>query len=145
MPAIAPSLRIGVPAATSRAPIEKQMTIAVPMSGCFISSAQAAPTTSSSGLTSPPMLRTEAGRAASSWAAYRISDTFSSSEGWNCSGPAPSQRVAPFTVTPKPGIITSTVSPNEATSSMGARPRMTFRPCREAKCIATSPSSPRTT
>ena len=31
-----------------------------------------------------------------------------SSEGWNCSGPAPSQRCAPLTSTPTPGIFTAT-------------------------------------
>ena len=36
-----PRWRIGTPAATSSAPSAKQMTSAVPMSGCFISSAQA--------------------------------------------------------------------------------------------------------
>ena len=69
MPPISARLRIGVPAATSSAPIAKQITIVVPMSGCFMSSAQAAATTSSSGFVIVPIVRTECGRAASSCAA----------------------------------------------------------------------------
>ena len=68
-PAMIPRLRTGTPAATSSIPIAKQITRAVPMSGCLSSSAQAAPTTSSSGLTSPPIVLVVRGRAASSWAA----------------------------------------------------------------------------
>ena len=70
MPPISARLRIGVPAATSSAPIAKQITIVVPMSGCFISSAQAAPTTSSSGFVSvADACACDCGRAASSCAA----------------------------------------------------------------------------
>ena len=68
-PKIPPSSRIGVPAAMSSAPIAKQIVIAVPMSGCFSSSAHATPTTSSSGLTSPPSVFVARGRAASTCAA----------------------------------------------------------------------------
>ena len=60
---------MGVPAAISSAPIAKQTTIVVPMSGCFISSAQAAATTSSSGLNSPLTVFTVHGREASRKAA----------------------------------------------------------------------------
>ena len=88
---------------------------------------------------------TQLGLLASSIAAYRISDSLSNSEGWNWSGPAPSQRVAPFTVTPKPGIITSTVSPKEPTSRTGVRALITLRPWREARCSTTRPASPNIT
>ena len=64
-----PSRRTGVPAATSSMPIAKQMTSAVPMSGCLSSSRQAAPTTISSGLTSPLSVLVARGRAASDCAA----------------------------------------------------------------------------
>ncbi len=69
VPPISARLRIGVPAATSSAPMAKQITIVVPMSGCFMSRAQAAATTSSSGFAIVPIVRTECGRAASSCAA----------------------------------------------------------------------------
>ena len=59
-----PIRRIGVPAAISSAPIEPQTTRAVPMSGWVISTAQAAPTTSSSGRARVPIVRTDFGRSA---------------------------------------------------------------------------------
>ena len=90
------------------------------MSGCFSSSSAGRADHEQQRLRQAvERLRTRFGRAASSCAAYSTSDTFSSSEGWNCSGPAPSQRVAPFTVTPMPGSITAHVSANEPTSSSG--------------------------
>ena len=111
----------------------KQTTIVVPMSGCFISITHATATTIRSGFDSPPKLRVALGRAARSCAAKRTSDSLSSSEGWNCSGPAPSQRVAPFTVTPTPGSMTSAVNANEASSRTGVTPLTTLSPWRDAK------------
>ena len=92
--------RIGVPAAIRSAPTAKQMTIVVPMSGCFMRSAQAAATTSSSGFVIVAIVRTDSGRVARSCAAYSTIETFRSSDGWNWKAPAPIQRVAPLTVTP---------------------------------------------
>ena len=112
------------------------------MSGCFISSAQAKPTTISSGLTMPPSVWIDFGRAASSCAAYRISANLRISEGWNWSGPAPSQRVAPFTVTPMPGTITASVRPNPASTTSGVSALSWRRSCCEMKCSATSPTAP---
>ena len=111
----------------------KHVTIAVPMSGCLRSSAKAAPTTSSSGLKRPPSVCVLRGRAASSWAAYRTSASLSSSEGWNWSGPAASQRVAPLTSTPTPGIITATVRKKAAMSSSGVMALIEAKPRREAR------------
>ena len=123
----------------------KQMTIAVPMSGCLSSSRHAAPTTSSNGLNSVPSRLTDAGRSASSRAVYSTSATFSSSEGWNCSGPAPSQRVAPLMVTPIPGSITATVSANATPSSAGVSRLTAARPLRENQYMANRPIRPRKT
>jgi len=120
----------------------KQITIVVPMSGCFMTSAHAAPTTRSSGLAIVPTVRTASGRADRSCAPYRTSETFSSSDGWNWKIPAPTQRVAPFTVTPTPGSITAVVSTNELTSRIGVRPRISRSPCREPRCSSTSPAAP---
>ena len=63
VPPIRARFRIGVPAAISSAPMAKQITIVVPMSGCFMTSAHAAPTTSSSGLAIVATVRTDSGRA----------------------------------------------------------------------------------
>ena len=43
--------------------------------------------------------------------------------GWNWSGPAPSQRRAPLTLTPMPGILTSTSITNAAISSAAVKRR----------------------
>ena len=88
------------------------------------------------------MVWTRLGRAASSCTAYRITETFSSSEGWNWSGPAPSQRVAPFTVTPKPGTITSTVSPKELMRSSGVMPLITLKSVARGEVHQHQPEQP---
>ncbi len=75
-------------------------------------------------------------------AACRTSASFITSAGWNCSGPAPSQRRAPLTVTPKPGSSTSTSSTNEPNSSAGVKRRTCSSPWRESRCITTSPQAP---
>ncbi len=49
VPPMMTSVRIGTPAASMSAPTAKQITSAVPMSGCFRSSTHEMPTTTSSG------------------------------------------------------------------------------------------------
>ena len=53
--------------------------------------------------------------------------------------------MAPFTVTPMPGSITATVSPNDDISSSGVSARMTLSPCRDAKCRSTIPATANST
>ena len=87
------------------------MTSAVPRSGCEAISTIAAPATSSSGRMTAahrPQPRRASSRARP--AACRTSASFMSSDGWNCSGPAPIQRCAPLISTPMPGILTATSS-----------------------------------
>ena len=74
-----------------------------------------------------------------------MSATFSSSEGWNWTGPAPSQRVAPFTVMPTCGTITARVRANETPTRSGVSRRITRRPPREMACITISPIAPKST
>ena len=74
--------------------------------------------------------------------AYSTSATFSSSEGWNCTGPAPSQRWAPFTFLPIPGTITASVSPIEPNRSTGVACFTSLRPCRDSPCISARPIAP---
>ena len=50
------------------------------------------------------------------------------SAGWNCSGPAPSQRRAPLTSTPKPGTSTSSSRTKAASSSSGVEPPHLLEP-----------------
>jgi hypothetical protein len=66
--------------------------------------------------------------AESTAATCSTSASFITSAGWNWSGPAPIQRRAPFTVTPKPGSSTSTSSTNAPTSSIGVKRRTGARP-----------------
>ena len=86
--------------------------------------------------------RSSAARAITA-AMCRTSASFMISLGWNCSGPAPSQRRAPLTRTPTPGIWTSTQHHEGA--------RAAARPCsagrarafrRETTCIPISPTAP---
>ena len=62
--------------------------------------------------------------------------------GWNCSGPAPSQRRAPLTLTPMPGILTSTSITNAAISSAAVKRRTYSSFSREMTYIAISPKAP---
>ena len=64
------------------------------------------------------------------------------SDGWNCIGPAPSQRRAPLTLTPMPGSSTSTSNANATSSSTGVSRRIAASPWRDSTCIATSPIPP---
>src|SRR3954469_20715151 len=80
-----------MPAATSSAVIVNTTTSAVPRSGCEATSRIAMPATTSSGITSCGE-RMRPGRCASSFAAWRTSASLAISDGWNCSGPAPSLR-----------------------------------------------------
>ena len=82
-------------------------------------SSTAAPPTPSTGPASRRRLRAIFGRAESTAAACSTSASFISSEGWNCSGPTPSQRRAPLIFTPKPGISTSSSSTNAASTNSG--------------------------
>ena len=117
--AISPSWRSGRPAATSIAASVKPITSAVPRSGWAAISSTAQPAGRKIGPATRRRFGTIFGFADSTAAACRTSASFISSAGWNCSGPAPSQRRAPLTVTPKPGIRTSTSSTNEPSSSAG--------------------------
>ena len=102
-PATSSSWRSGSPAATSIAASVKPITSAVPRSGWAAISSTAQPPGRKIGPATPRRLRASFGRADRTAAACRTSASFISSAGWNCSGPAPSQRRAPLTVTPKPG------------------------------------------
>ena len=57
------------------------------------------------------------GRAARIAATCSTSASFITSDGWNVSGPAPSQRRAPLICRPKPGIRTSTSSTKAAATT----------------------------
>ena len=76
-----------------------------PRSGCSAISSTAAPPTPITGPTTVRRLRAIFGRAAITAAVCRTSASFMISLGWNCSGPAPSQRRAPLTLTPMPGDL----------------------------------------
>ena len=54
------------------------------------------------------------------WAAQRISASLATSDGWMAIGPAPSQLVWPFRVTPSP-VLVSASSTTEATSAGQAK------------------------
>ena len=90
----------------------------------------------------PRIVRSRAGFVASTPAACRTSASFMSSEGWNCSGPAPSQRCAPLIETPTPGTFTATSSANEMASSAGVRRGSSSSPPRASTCSTTSPIAP---
>ena len=105
---MSPSCLSGSPAATSIAASVKQMTSAVPRSGWAATSSTAAAPTPMIGPAAVLRLWASLGRAEMIDAACRTSASFISSAGWNCSGPAPSQRRAPLIFTPKPGTSTST-------------------------------------
>ena len=99
------------------------MTSAVPRSGCEAMRTIAAPATMSSGRMTPRIDRRRDGFVASTPAACRTSASFMSSEGWNCSGPAPSQRCAPLIETPTPGILTATSSAKDTRQQRGRQAR----------------------
>ena len=63
------------------------------------------------------------------------------SEGWNCSGPAPSQRRAPLTVTPMPGTFTAQRGSTNANDQQRRRERAGRRRGRGARGRA-SPTRP---
>ena len=96
-PATSPSWRSGRPAATSIAASVKQITSAVPRSGCASDQQhRARRRRRGSARRRVRRLRAIFGRAAITAAACRTSASFMISVGWNCSGPAPSQRRAPL-------------------------------------------------
>ena len=65
------------------------------------------------------------------------------SDGWNCSGPAPSQRRAPLTLTPIPGSSTSDEQhERDDQQQPGVSRRIVASPWRESTCIATRPMPP---
>ncbi len=86
--------------------------------------------------------RVSLGRWAMTAAVCRTSASFITSAAWNCSGPAPSQRRAPLTSTPMPGISTATSITKLPISSSGVMRRTVSRPCRESRCMQTSPTAP---
>jgi hypothetical protein len=144
VPVIAANSRMGIPAATSSAASVKPTTSAVPRSGCDAISRHAAPATTTSGLAISLSDITIRGLLASRWTAYSTSASFMSSEGWNCTGPAPIQRRAPLISTPIPGIFTSTRSTNATPSSGGVSRRTASRRMRDAAWSATKPIVPYT-
>ena len=75
-------------------------------------------------------------------AACSTSAIFITSDGWNVSGPAPSQRRAPLTSTPTPGIRTSTSMTAAAPTSSGVKRRAAVSPWREIRCMTASPTAP---
>src|SRR5665809_158250 len=101
------------------AAIVKQITSEVPRSGWAMISSTAQPPTPITGAATVRRLRASFGLAASTEAACSTSASFISSEGWNCSGPAPSQRRAPLTFSPSPGTRTITSSTNAASTKHG--------------------------
>ena len=82
-PATSPSWRSGSPAATSIAASVKQITRAVPRSGCARISSTAAPPTPRIGPATPRRLRAIFGRAPSTAAQCSTSASFMISDGWN--------------------------------------------------------------
>ena len=90
----------------------------------------------------PPSRRMRSGRRSSRFAPYRTSASLSTSEGWNCSVPAPIQRRAPLTGTPIPGTSVASVRPSETASNSGVIRRTPSNPWRASQCIATSPIAP---
>ena len=141
-PATSPSWRSGSPAATSIAASVKQMTSAVPRSGWARISSTQAPPTPSTGPATPRRLRAIFGRAARTAAMCSTSASFITSDGWNVSAPAPSQRRAPLTSTPMPGISTSTSITHAASRIRRVQRRAATRPWRESRCMTTSPTAP---
>src|SRR3954452_14588707 len=133
--------RIGMPAATSSAVSVNASTSAVPRSGCEATSRIAMPAMTSSGMTSCG-LRIRPGRWARSFAPCRTSASLAISDGWNCSGPAPSHRRAPLTLTPRPGTFTASRQTNANASSAGVSRTTLSRSPRAMPCMATSPSAP---
>jgi len=66
-----------------------------------------------------------------------------SSDGWNCTGPAPSQRCAPLMRTPMPGSLTAISSTNDSASSAGVtRLTTSIPPPRASICMTTRPMAP---
>ena len=141
-PATIPSWRSGSPAATSIDASVNEITNAVPRSGCAITSSTAQPPTPITGTITSRRERAIFGRSASTAAECRISASFISSDGWNCSGPAPSHRRAPLISSPIPGTSTSSSSTNAPASSHGVNRRTCARLCRDSTFIATSPTAP---
>ena len=87
-------------------PTVAQITRSVPRSGCSAISSTAAPATPITGPVSVRIERAIFGRFAITPEMCRTSAIFMISLGWNCSGPKPSQRCAPLTLTPTPGTLT---------------------------------------
>ena len=131
-----------MPAATSIATVTKPMTIALPMSGSSPTSTAEPATTDSSGRRSARRSCTWRGRFASSVAEYSTSASFNSSDGSNCSGPTPSQRRAPLTVTPRCGTCTASTSTIEVASSGPVKRVTSSMPLRASTRMTTSPTAP---
>ena len=127
-PATSPSWRSGRPAATSIAASVNPITSAVPRSGWAAIRSTAQPPGTKIGRATLRRVGALRRVPESTAAACSTSASFITSAGWNCSGPAPSQRRAPFTVTPKPGSSTSTSSTKAPISSAGVKRRTCSSP-----------------
>ena len=119
-----------------------QITRSVPRSGCSAISTTATKPTPITGPATVLSERAIFGRAAITAAVCRTSASFMISLGWNWSGPAPSQRRAPLTRTPMPGILTRISITNAAISSAAVKRRTYSRSRREMTYIAISPTAP---
>ncbi len=114
----------------------------MPRSGWLAISSTAQPPTPRIGPPSARRLRLIFGRAASTPATCSTSATFITSLGWNCSGPAPSQRRAPLICSPMPGSRTAISMANEAKSSSRVCLRKNVSGSRDTTCMPTSPTAP---
>ena len=106
-------------------------------------SSTAAPPTPITGPAIGLRLRAIFGRAESTAAACSTSASFMISDGWNCSGPAPSQRRAPLISHAEAGDQHEQQQhergEQRAAACSGGRAR---GPWRESRCIATRPIAP---
>ena len=105
--------RSGVPAASSMVRTMNAMMIVVPRLGWSMISPAMVPKAMTTGLRAFRQSSMSRERRSRTSAVNSSSPNFANSDGWNCSGPAPSHRVAPFAVSPTPGTSTSTRSPTE--------------------------------
>ena len=132
-----------MPAAISSAPIAKQMTSAVPMSGCLSSSAQATPTTISSGLARPPSVLVALRPRGQQLGRVEDQRDLQQLRGLELerAGAEPARRAVHRHADAR-AASPRRVSTNDATSSSGVSALTTLSPWRDAKCITTSPMQP---
>ena len=129
-----------MPATTSMPPIISAMEIAVPRSGSTSTRPHAKAETTAIGTRSA--IRSGAcRRAASSAAQVPSRPILASSDGWKVSGPKASQRRAPFTSTPTPGMSTATSRASETTRISGPATRSQAGRARMTTSSATTPAS----